>query len=90
MYDSRVCRRQVATTYEGQLDPMRYSTRDQTVKYAKGPGFESPRITAGEPETPRAQFLKKSKWLLHIIGDKVPPAARDSSEAAHASSWHFY
>ncbi len=27
-----------------------------------------------------AQFLKKGAWLLHLIGDKAPPAARDRSE----------
>ncbi len=25
-------------------------------------------------------MLKKSVWLLHIIGDNAPPAPRDSSE----------
>ncbi len=33
---------------------------------------------------PRAQLLKKSAWLLHHIGDKATPAARDSSEGARA------
>ncbi len=27
-----------------------------------------------------AQLLKKSAWLLHVIGDKAPPSARDKSE----------
>ncbi len=31
---------------------------------------------------PRAQLLMKSAWLLHQIGDKAPPAARNSSEVA--------
>ncbi len=29
---------------------------------------------------PRAQFLMESAWLLYYIGDKAPPASRDSSE----------
>ncbi len=33
---------------------------------------------------PRNQLPMKSAWLLHLIGDKAPPAARDSNEAARA------
>ncbi len=35
---------------------------------------------------PRAQLLKKSAWLLHLIGDEAPPAAHDSSEVARTLS----
>ncbi len=35
---------------------------------------------------PRAQLLKKSAWLLHLIGDKAPPVACDSSEVARTSN----
>ncbi len=31
-------------------------------------------------------MLKKSAWLLHLIGDKAPPAARDRSEVARAKN----
>ncbi len=31
---------------------------------------------------PKAQLLKKNAWLLYQIGDKAPPAARDSIEVA--------
>ncbi len=33
---------------------------------------------------PAAQLLKKSAWLLHFVGDKAPPAARDTNEVARA------
>ncbi len=42
---------------------------------------------------PRAQLLKKSAWLLHLIGDKVPPTACDRSEvklmllSSHQKLW---
>ncbi len=29
-------------------------------------------------------MLKKSAWLLHLIGDRAPLAARDSGEVARA------
>ncbi len=28
----------------------------------------------------RAQLLKKSAWLLHVVGGEVPPTARDNGE----------
>ncbi len=34
-------------------------------------------------------LLKKSVWLLHPIGDKAPPAARDSSEVARTLNWRY-
>ncbi len=39
---------------------------------------------------PRVQLLKKSAWYLHLIGDKAPPAARDSSEVARALNRRWY
>ncbi len=35
-------------------------------------------------------MLKESLWLLHSIGDKAPPATRDSSEVARAQRQHCY
>ncbi len=35
-------------------------------------------------------MLKKSARLLHLIGDKAPPAARDSDEVARALNQHCY
>ncbi len=37
---------------------------------------------------PKAQLLKKSAWLLHLVGDKAPPATSDSSEVASAVNRH--
>ncbi len=34
-------------------------------------------------------LLKTSAWLLHPIGDKVPPAARNSSEVARTLNWRY-
>ncbi len=31
---------------------------------------------------PRAHFLGTSAWLLHLVGDKAPATARESSEVA--------
>ncbi len=39
---------------------------------------------------PRAQSLKKSAWLLRLIGDKAPPATGDSSEAARTLNRRCY
>ncbi len=39
---------------------------------------------------PGAQLLKKSTWLLHLIGDKAPPAVRDSSEVTRAVNRHCH
>ncbi len=39
---------------------------------------------------PRVQLLKKIAWLLHIIGDKVPQAARDSTEVECSLNRRFY
>ncbi len=39
---------------------------------------------------PRAQLLKKSTWLLHLIDDKALPAARDRSEVARALNRRCY
>ncbi len=39
---------------------------------------------------PRAQLLKKSAWLLHLIGDKAPPTALDSSEVARTVNRRCY
>ncbi len=39
---------------------------------------------------PRAQLLKKSAWLLHLVSDKAPPAAHDSNEVACAFNWCCY
>ncbi len=33
---------------------------------------------------PRAQLLMKSAWLLHLIGDRAPTAARNNDEVARA------
>ncbi len=33
---------------------------------------------------PRAQLLTKNSWLLHLINDRAPPAARHSSGVARA------
>ncbi len=30
--------------------------------------------------TPRAQLIKNGVWLLHLIGDKAPPAASESNK----------
>ncbi len=38
----------------------------------------------------RAQLLKKSAWLLHLIGNKAPPAARDSNEVAGTLNQRCY
>ncbi len=35
-------------------------------------------------------LLKKSAWLLHEIGDKAPPVARDSSDVARALNQRCY
>ncbi len=35
-------------------------------------------------------MFKKSAWLLHQIGDKAPPAARDSSEVARPLNRRCY
>ncbi len=35
-------------------------------------------------------MLKTSAWLLHLIGDKAPPAARDSSEVARSLRQRCY
>ncbi len=39
---------------------------------------------------PRALLLKKSVWLLHLIGDKATPAARDSNDVARALKRHCH
>ncbi len=39
---------------------------------------------------PRAQLLKKGDCLLHPIGDKAPPAARDNSEVASTLNRRCY
>ncbi len=39
---------------------------------------------------PRTQLLKKSARLLHLIGDKAPPAARDCSEVPRAFDQRCY
>ncbi len=38
----------------------------------------------------RAQLLKRCAWLLHLIGDEVPPSARDNSAVARALSRRCY
>ncbi len=35
-------------------------------------------------------MFKKNAWLLHGLGDKAPPAARDSSEGACAQKQCCY
>ncbi len=35
-------------------------------------------------------MLKMSAWLLHLIGDKAPPVARDSGEVARAYKQRCY
>ncbi len=41
--------------------------------------------------SPRAQLLNtRSAWLLNLIGEKVPLAARDSSEVARALNLRCY
>ncbi len=40
--------------------------------------------------TSRAQLLKTSAWLFHPIGDKAPPAARDSSKVSRTSNRRWY
>ncbi len=39
---------------------------------------------------PRDQLLKKNTGLLHLIGDKAPPVAHDSSEVARAINLRCY
>ncbi len=43
---------------------------------------------SGEPS--RAQLLKKTAWLLHLINNNAPPAALDSSEVARTLSQSCY
>ncbi len=35
-------------------------------------------------------MLKNSTWLLHLIGDKAPPAARNSSEVVRTLKQRCY
>ncbi len=35
---------------------------------------------------PRPKFLKNPPWLLHLNGDKAPPAEQDSSEVARTQN----
>ncbi len=39
---------------------------------------------------PKAQVLKKSVWLLYLLGDKAPTVARDISEAARVLKCRCY
>ncbi len=43
----------------------------------------------GYAVVPGAQFLKTTVRLFHLIGDKAPPATRDSSEVAVFTSGSF-
>ncbi len=39
---------------------------------------------------PRAQFLKKNAWLLHLVSDEAPSTAGDRSEAVCAFFRRWY